>query len=54
MRELILLVMIVVCVLLDGAFGSMKSNPKPADRWLFYSLLATLVVLAIWFLYFLK
>lgn len=54
MRELILLVMIVVGVLLDGAFGSMKSNPKPADRWFFYSLLATLVVLAVLVLYVLK
>ena len=54
MRELILLAMIVVAVLLDGAYGSMKSNPKPVDRWFFYSLLATLVVLAVWVLYFLK
>lgn len=43
------LVMIVVGVLLDGAYASTKSNPKPIDRWLFYSLLATLVVLIVWY-----
>ncbi len=54
MRDLIPLVVIVLFVLLDGAFGIMKSNPKPADRWLFYSLLVTIVVLAVLFLYVLK